>query len=309
MTERLAFLDGKFVPDAQLSISVDDGGFMQGVTVAEQMRTFAGRLFRVEEHIRRLQRSLDIVGFKSPVPLAKLQEQAQELVDRNRKELDAADDWNLQLFVTPGKYKPHGGSPEPIVAMLTRPLPFRDLASLYKEGQPLAISTVRQVPPDCWPPELKCRSRMHYYLADREVRSRDSKSRALLLDQDGYLSEATTANVVLYRRDTGFLSPKREKILPGISVAALRDLAEQVDVAFQEADIAPESIYEADEVFLCSTSPCLIPCTSCDGRPIGSGKPGPAFDHFLALWSETVGVDIREQAVRFADRAAKPAKA
>lgn len=308
MAERLAYLNGAFIPDSELSISVDDGGFMQGVTVAEQMRTFTGRLFRIEEHLRRLQRSLDIVGFKSPVPLAKLQEDAQELVDRNRNELDPADDWNLQLFVTPGKHRPYGGAPEPMVAMLTRPLPFANLASLYHEGQPLTISTVRQVPPDCWPPELKCRSRMHYYLADREVRQRDPKSRALLLDQDGYLSEATTANVVLYRRSTGFLSPKREKILPGISVAVLRDLAEQVDVAFAEADIAPESIYEADEAFLCSTSPCLVPCTSCDGRPIGSGKPGPAFDHFLALWSEAVGVDIRAQADRFADRTRNPAK-
>lgn len=309
MAERLAYLDGKFIPDAQLTIPVDDGGFMQGVTVAEQMRTFAGRLFRVEEHIRRLARSLDIVGFKPSVPLARLQEDAQTLVDRNREELDAADDWNLQLFVTPGKHKPYGGSPEPMVAMLTRPLPFATLASLYRDGQPLAISTVRQVPPDCWPPELKCRSRMHYYLADREVRSRDPQSRALLLDQDGYLSEATTANVVLYRRNSGFLSPKREKILPGISVAVLRDLAEQVGVAFQEIDIAPESIYEADEVFLCSTSPCLVPCTSCDGRPIGTGKPGPAFEQFLSLWSEAVGVDIRAQATRFAERTAKPAKA
>lgn len=307
MAERLAYLDGKFVPDAQLTIPVDDGGFMQGVTVAEQMRTFAGRLFRAEEHIRRLGRSLAIVGFKPSVPLAKLQEDAQELIDRNRKELDPADDWNLQLFVTPGKHQPYGGPPEPMVAMLARPLPFANLATLYRDGQPLAISTVRQIPPDCWPPELKCRSRMHYYLADREVRSRDPKSRALLLDQDGYLSEATTANVVLYRRDSGFLSPKREKILPGISVAMLRDLAEQVGVAFQEADIAPESIYEADEVFLCSTSPCLVPCTSCDGRAIGTGKPGSTFQRFLELWSETVGVDIQAQATRFADRTAKPA--
>lgn len=309
MAERLAYTNGKFVPDSQLSISVDDGGFMQGVTVAEQMRTFSGRLFRIEEHLRRLARSLSIVGFESPVPLAKLQEDAQDLVDRNRKELDPGDDWNLQLFVTPGKHKPFGGAPEPTVSMLTRPLPFADLARLYREGQPLAISTVRQVPPDCWPPELKCRSRMHYYLADREVRTRDAKSRALLLDQDGYLSEATTANVVLYRRGSGFLSPRREKILPGISVAVLRDLAEQVGAPFQETDIAPESIYESDEVLLCSTSPCLIPCTSCDGRPIGSGKPGPVFEQFLALWSVAVGVDIQAQATRFADRSAKPTKA
>lgn len=189
--------------------------------------------------------------------------------------------------------------------MLTRPLPFANLATLYRDGQPLAISAVRQVPPSCWPPELKCRSRMHYYLADREVRQRDPSSRALLLDQEGYLSEATTANVVLYRKATGFLSPRPEKILPGISVAVLRELAEQVGVPFVEADVAPDAIYEADEVFLCSTSPCLVPCVSCDGRPIGSGKPGPAFEHFLTLWSVLVGVDIRGQAARFADRTAK----
>ncbi|HEY6564517.1 MAG TPA: aminotransferase class IV, partial [Pirellulaceae bacterium] len=164
----------------------------------------------------------------------------------------------------------------------------------------LVISETRQVSPRKWPPELKCRRRMHYYLAAREARARDPAARALLLDLDGFVSEASTANVFAYIQDEGFVSPLRSKILPGVTLDVLRDLAGDLGWTFRERDLLPADLCAADEVLLCSTSPCLLPVVSLDGQPIGHGRPGPAFHRLLRAFGNGVGVDIAEQARRCA---------
>ena len=169
-------------------------------------------------------------------------------------------------------------------------------------GETLATTGVAQVPGNCWPPELKCRSRMHYYLADRQARFRYPGSRALMLDQDGFVVETTTANIVLYETDRGLVTPPAHKILPGISMAVLEDLAEDLDIACSHRDLTPADVLGAAEVFLTSTSPCLLPVVELNGEPIGQGKPGPMAARFLKAWSGLVGLDIVEQARRFAVR-------
>ena len=75
---------------------------------------------------------------------------------------------------------------------------------------------------------------MHYYLADRQARRRDPASRALLVEEDGFVTETTTANVVGYRHDAGLLTPPHDKILPGISLAVLLELAAKLRVRHVE---------------------------------------------------------------------------
>ncbi len=300
---RLAYLNGQFIPEASLAVPFFDAGFVQGVTVAEQVRTFGGKLFRLDRHLERLQRSLEIVGV-SGIDLTSLGEAAQELASNNHQLLAPDDDIGLSLFVTPGSYPAFAppGPSVPTIGMHTYPIPFYQWSEKYTKGERLVVSSVRQVPSDCWPLELKCRSRMHYYLADREARQRDPGARALLLDHEGFIAEASTASVVLYRAAEGFLLPPRDKILPGISVGILELLAQEMGVAFVHRDLTVDDAHSADEVILCSTSPCLLPVVSIDGRKIGTGTAGPMSQQSLAAWSRHVGVDIVEQAQRFAKR-------
>lgn len=303
MAELLAYRSGEWIPAHQLTIPVTDAGFVQGVTIAEQLRTFNGQLFRVAEHMQRLAHSLEIVGFNSPVPLEELAQVARRLAAENHPWLEPGDDLGLSLFVTPGPYStfaPEGG--EPLVGMHTYPLPFGLWADKYESGQAVVITSVTQVPASCWSPALKCRSRMHYYLADREAARQRPGARALLLDTDGYISEASTANVVLYHRHEGLVSPPHDAILPGVSVATLRQLAHQLEVPWSERAIAVQDVYAADELFLTSTSPCLLPVTSCDIRPIGTGQPGMMYRRLQEAWNELVRLDIAAQAQRFARR-------
>jgi len=299
-----AFRNGEFIPESQLAVSIWDTGFMQGVTVSERLRTFGGRLFRPDLHFERLRRSAEIVGLAAWLDVDALARAAAELADRHHRLLDAGDDVGVSLFVTPGpdaSVVPAARN-EPTIGIHAYPLPFETWSDKYTVGQRLQVSTIRQVPSHCWPAELKCRSRMHYFLADREARQVDPQARAVLLDLDGYVSEASTANLIAFREAEGFVSPPLEKILPGVSVATLAELSAELGIPFVHRDLTVDDVLSSDEILLSSTSPCLIPVASVNGQPIQGGKPGPCFRRALALWSERVGVDIQAQARRFATR-------
>src|SRR5688572_16319444 len=191
--EPLAYLNGKRIPLSQAAVSVFDGGFVQGVTVAEQLRTFGGRLFRLETHLERLARSLAIVGVNPGIAFEEIGREATELTEQNARLLDPADDQNVTIFVTPGPYAAYAavaGHSGPTVCIHTQALPFGQWAEKYRTGESLVVTDVRQVPSACWPPELKCRSRMHYYLADRKAREIEPGARAVLLDERGFVTEA-----------------------------------------------------------------------------------------------------------------------
>src|SRR5215213_5086883 len=104
MSEPVANLNGAWVPASQAAIPVTDAGFMQGVTVAEQLRTFGGKLFELPRHLARLARSLEIVGIELPISLDELAARAHEVVARNHALLQPGDDLGLSMFVTPGTY-------------------------------------------------------------------------------------------------------------------------------------------------------------------------------------------------------------
>lgn len=296
MTSQLAYWNGQFVDRSQLAVSVDDPGFVLGVTVSERLRSFGGRLFRLPQHLRRLARSLQIIGVDPGLTDPQWTEIAQRLVAHNYAQRTPPQDLGLVLFVTPGPPAAESQPPSPTVCLYTDPLPLGQFARLYQHGQPLAVVQVRQVPAACWPSELKCRSRMHYYLADREAAARFPGSRALLLDLDGMVTEASTANVLVLLPDEGLVSPPETRILPGVTLGVNVELAAQLGIPFVRRDLTVDDLRRADELLLCSTSPCLWPALQLDGRPVGTGQPGPVFQRLLAAWRELVGVDLVAQA-------------
>jgi branched-subunit amino acid aminotransferase/4-amino-4-deoxychorismate lyase len=152
------------------------------------------------------------------------------------------------------------------------------------------------------PPELKCRSRIHFYLADREAAAKQPGARAILLDQDGYIAEATSANVVVFREAEGFVSPPHDNILVGVSLGVVEELSARINVPFVTRRLSVDELCSADEALLTSTSICALPIVECNGSPIAGGKPGPIFRQLLAAWNDLVGLDIAKQAPRYAQR-------
>ncbi len=296
-----AYLNGRWVTQADLQIPFYDAGFVLGATVTEQLRTFAGELYQLDDHIRRLIHSLEVVGIEPQESAQQLADIACEAVTRNWSTVPAGSDLGLGIFITPGPYSTlaPSGPRQPTVCVHTYRLPFEFWATRYDEGQPVVVTDVRQVPTVCWPADLKCRSRMHYYLADREAEQRQPGARAVLLDTDGNVSEASTASVMMYRANEGLVAPIGEKILPSISRMVLKSLAGQEGIPVIERDIAGDELASADEVMLASTTVCMLPVLQVDGLQVGTGRPGPVYRKLLDAWSRSVGLNIPEQAFRF----------
>jgi branched-subunit amino acid aminotransferase/4-amino-4-deoxychorismate lyase len=298
MDKTSAYFNGHWIPSAELRIAVDDVGFLLGATVTERLRTFRHEVFRLDEHLRRLQRSLEIVGLDADAIAKQVAGAVPEFLSRNSGLIADDDDWSIIAFVTPGVT----GSGRPTVCVHGHPLQFQQWAEKYEVGLPVVISEIRQVPGECWPAELKCRSRMHFYLADRAAAAQQPGARAVLLDEDGLVAEATTANLLVYCAGEGLVSPPREHILAGVSLGVVQELAAQADIPFVMRPLTVNQLRTADEALLASTSVCLLPVVQCDGNNIGNGKPGPIFRQLLAAWSERVGVDVADQARHCARR-------
>jgi branched-chain amino acid aminotransferase len=298
MTALSAYSNGKWIPESELKIAVDDVGFLLGATVTERLRTFGGQVFRLAEHLRRMRRSLEIVGLDAAAIVAQLSQAIPDYASRNAGAIAPDDDWTINAFVTPGR----SGSGTPTICVHGWPLQFSQWASAYETGIPAVVSDLRQVPENCWPAELKCRSRMHYYLADQQAKAFKPGARAILLDQDGYVAESTTANVLIYREQEGISTPPDDHVLVGITLGVVHELAGKLGIPFMRRRILPDELRAADEMMLASTSVCLLPIVECDGRKIGAGRPGPISGRLLAAWSELVGFDVVAQAQRFAAR-------
>ena len=300
MSEPLVYLNGQLVPASQASLKIYDAGVVLGATVTEMTRTFRHQPFRLEDHISRLYRSLKYTRLEIGLSPEELERVSRELVASNARLMGASDELGLIHFVTAGEFPVYAGSAaadgpmKPTVCAHTFPLPFAIWAKKMREGAHVVTPSIRHVPPQCFDPKMKYRSRMHYFLADHEARLVDPDAVALLLDLDGNVTETSGANFLIVERGT-IVSPTLRNILPGISRQTVIELAARLGIGFMERDIQVHSVMNADEALLASTPFCMMPVTRINGVAIADGQPGPIFRRLLAAWSELVGLDIASQ--------------
>jgi branched-chain amino acid aminotransferase len=298
MSDPLVYLNGRFLPSGQAHLALHDAGFVLGATVTDLCRTVRHRLYRWDDHLARFRHSCRAAQISLPVNQDELTRIAGELVDHNAKLLDPQEDLALVVFVTPGLIGYYGGSEggagdaEPTFGMHTFPLPFRRYQRLFREGANLVTPATRQVPAACVDPHIKQRSRMHWWLADREVHAQYPGAMALLLDVYGHLTETAAANVLLVKGGI-VLSPPRATILGGISLGVVVELCRELGIPFVKKPLTPEDARSADEMMLTSTPYCLAGVSRFNGAVVP--WPGAIFQRLLAAWSERIGLDIRAQ--------------
>ena len=300
MPEPLVFLTGKLVPASEAHLAIFDAGIVLGATVTEMTRTFRHEPYRLDDHLDRLFRSLKYTRMDIGMTKAQLASVSRELVAHNARFIDADDELGLIHFVTAGEFPVYAGSAgrtartTPTVCAHTFPMPFELWASKLDSGSHLVTPSIRHVPPQCYDPKMKYRSRMHYYLADKEAQLVDPDASALLLDLNGNVTETSGANFLIVERGM-IVSPTLVNTLPGISRATVIELAAKLGIRFVERDIQVHTVMNADEAFTATTPYCLMPVTKINGVPIGDGRPGPVWRRLLAAWSEQVGVNIERQ--------------
>jgi branched-subunit amino acid aminotransferase/4-amino-4-deoxychorismate lyase len=298
MSEPLAYLDGRFLPQSQARLPLHDAGFVLGATVTDLCRTVRHRLYRFPDHLARFRRSCRSAHLHLSLPEDELTRVAAALVATNAGMLRREQDLALVLLATPGPVGYYAGLPgaagdgPPTFAMHTFPLPLGRYRPLFEQGAHLVIPSTRHVPAVCVDPRIKQRSRLHWWLADREAHRSEAGAMALLLDLDGHVTETAGANFLLVRGGT-VLTPPRSAVLEGVSLSVVAELCGELRLPFEQRPLTVHDCLNADEAMLASTPYCLAGVSRINGVELP--WPGPVFERLLAAWNERLNLDIRQQ--------------
>jgi branched-chain amino acid aminotransferase len=297
MTESLAYLNGRIISLSQAHLALNDAGFVLGATVTDFCRTFNHRLYRWPEHLARFQRGCAAANFTLGSDEREITQRARGLVEHNAKLIGAGNDLGLLLFATPGLLGHYLGQPtqeseRSTFGMYTFPLPFARYRPWIEKGAVLATPSIRAVPPQCVPANIKHRSRMHWWLAEQEVQRTTPGAQALLLDLDDNVTETKLANFLLVKNGA-LISPPLESVLDGVSLRVVGELCAKMRVKITHQKVTLDDCYAADEALLTSTGFCLAGVRQINDRAIA--WPGPLLKGLLAKWNEEVGMDIHGQ--------------
>lgn len=299
MSERIVYLNGRFVPESEAKISVFDRGFFWGDGVYDVARTVRHVPYRLREHVDRLYRSLHHVRIDPGMDAEKMEALSREVVERNRPHWAPHEDFRIAQHVTrgPQAFTSSGDftTPRATVLIHCAAMGFPRLARAYREGVRLATPSVRQRPARYLDPRVKSTSKMGHIMAELEARQAGDDVNALLLDEAGYVTEGISANFFFVEEGTLVTAPTLE-VLAGVSAQTAIGLARALGIPVRERVFAPYDVYAGDEAFFTTTSAFLLPVASLNGYRIGQAIPGPVTARILKAWGEAIGLDIVAQA-------------
>lgn len=300
-SDRLVYLNGKFVSEKDAKVSIFDSALMFGDMVFEMTRSFNKKQFRLREHLERLYMGLKILEVPMIMTIDELEEACHLTIKKNEDAFEAHDEHRLLINVSRGPlgiYAPiFDGKIEPTVIIADFPLKWTvaGLAHLFDTGINAVITSQRAIPASLMDPKIKNRSRLFYQMANIEVsKIKGDNNWALLLDLDGFITEGTGCNFFIVRKGE-IITPEGRHLLRGIMRSYIFEVAEQLGIPCKEGNIEPFDVYEADEAFMTGTPFCLLPTISLNGNKIGDGKMGKITKALLKKWSENVGLDVEAQ--------------
>lgn len=279
MTAPIGYVNGRFVPVAEIAIPLDDAGFVWGATVTDRLRTFNGRLFRLPEHLSRFQQSCDLTRVPHSRPDSELAAASERLVADNWSGQDMAIVW----LATPGR-------DAPTLIAYTQPLDWHRIARVRYSGAHL-VPTPFATGID---PRVKHRSRLVWWIATQQVHEQYPDADPLLVDPgSGHVLETPTANLIAVL-DGVVTSPPTATVLPGVSLGVVRELCQGLAIPFAERALTVADLHRASETLLTNTSYCVAGVSRIDGRPVPF--PGPILQRLLDAWTELVGTNVRPSA-------------
>jgi len=264
----IVFLNGEFVPACEAKISVFDHGFLYGDGFFETMRSYHGRIFLLEEHLDRLFCSARALEMKIPWERKDIKRFLHRMVEIN------GDNILLRLTVSRGP-GPAGIDPrlysKPTIVITSREAAYNE--RWYNEGaRAVFVRTLRNLA-GATLPEVKSLNFLNNILAKQET-VRAGADEGFMLNYRGQVTEGTVSNVFAVR-DGCLATPSLDcGLLAGITRLKVLQLASEYRIPAMETVLLKEDFWDADEVFYTNSGSEIVPVTTLDGMPAGTGTPG-----------------------------------
>lgn len=274
---QLVYLNGEFLPSDQARVSVFDRGFIFGDGVYEVIPVFGGRLFRLPHHLARLEASLAAIRLRNPHAASEWNTIFTRLMAQN-----GTGDQSIYLQVTRGVApRDHAFPPNvtPTVFAYAQPLKYPPAEQLAQGVAAITTEDIR------W---RRCDIKAIALLANALLRQQAIEQGAVeaILVRDGFVTEGAASNIFIFSGNRLVTPPKGPYILPGVTRDLVVEIARAKNIPCDEQAVSIEALRSADEIWLTSSTKEILPITHLDGRPVGSGKPGPMHARMFALYKE-----------------------
>ncbi len=236
----------------QVRLPVDDLGFRQGVTAVERLRTYNGQPFCVARHLARFRNTLQLIHVEGVASIPQWQGWINEILNRNAELLSEHGDFGITLWATPGSRgaNEQRASHRPTIAVHLNPIDHAAVQARRSYGHTVMLTEIVQPDVGCWSRHAKVRSRLHYYLADHLAR--EFSAMGVLQDTNGTWTESSVANIALVTNNEIIFAPSA-RVLPGITQAHVRKLADDQGMATRELPLTTEMMIAADAMLLMGT--------------------------------------------------------
>ncbi|MFM9032406.1 MAG: branched-chain-amino-acid transaminase [Opitutaceae bacterium] len=281
------YLDGKYVDSAEAKVSVFDHGLLYGDGVFEGIRLYGGNVFRLEEHLERLEYSARAIMLKLPLTRAELREATFETCRQN-----GLKDGYIRLVVTRGVGDLGLAPwlcPKPSIFIIASTITLYPKEH-YENGLSIVTVPTRRINPAALPPTVKSLNYLNNILGKIEARQFGALE-AIMLNDQGYVAECTADNIFIVHKGELITPAASQGALKGVTRSTIFDIAGEIGVKIREADLTRYDVWVADECFLTGSGAEVVPAVKLDGREIGDGRPGPVTKRVLEAFRKRVLVE------------------
>ncbi|HOX05067.1 MAG TPA: branched-chain-amino-acid transaminase [Planctomycetota bacterium] len=279
------YVDGKYYDKEDAKISVFDHGLLYGDGVFEGIRAYKGKIFKCDEHIRRLYDSARAIWLTVP-----MSEEQMAVALHATLEVNKLKDAYIRLVVTRGKgdlgLDPRK-CPKATVIIIADSIALYP-EEFYEKGLEVITTATRRIPPDCLSPRVKSLNYLNNIMAKIEGIQAGCME-VIMLNRSGYVAECSADNIFMLRDGRLFTPPLEAGALGGITRNTVLELARGAGYETQEPNLTLYDLYTADEVFLTGTAAEVMPVVKIDGRVIADGKPGQATRDLRKRFMKLVG--------------------
>lgn len=272
------YLNGEWVAADEARISVLDRGFLFGDGVYEVIPVYQGVAFRIEEHLQRLQRSLDAIQIANPLPLSRWLELVCQLIEENGK-----GDQSVYLQVTRGVMEKrehiYSQGLTPTTLLMSQPTHFPEQDPQTSGIKAITLDDIR------WE---YCQIKSTTLLANVMLKQQahDYQASEAILIRDGKAIEGSASNLFIVSDGIIMTPPQSNRLLGGITRDLVLELSREHKLLYRECDIPEALLHEADEVWITSSNREVAPVTTLNQHAVGRGKPGPVWQTMIGLYHD-----------------------